>query len=201
MGVELIRLKLNEREGDVRAVVGHALKVAEQIVEHKALRERAVSLLQAFNVIELHRVDQYVDPLLERFDAIGSVHVLLHKAGDGDVQNAAQRGGQYRKFAAGLTGKDDLLLMPLAGGLGDVHGVVADTLEVGKRVQVFGDSLVLFTVELVGAKLYQIGTELVLVEVDHVLGLFHLASPVFGELVQELQGEQQIVPGARPPPP
>ena len=54
MRIKAVRLKLNESNGDVRAVVGNSLEICQQIVEHKAVVERAYALLQAVDVVQLH---------------------------------------------------------------------------------------------------------------------------------------------------
>ena len=48
--VERLGLELDHGDGDVRAVVGHTLAVGEQVVEGKAVVERALAGLQAVDV-------------------------------------------------------------------------------------------------------------------------------------------------------
>ena len=145
-------------------------------------------------MVELHLVAEDVDPLLQRFHAIGHGQILAGEGVHRELKDLAQRPGQYLELPQRPGGKDDLLLMDLPRGLRDVHGVVADPLEVGEGVQVGGDALVLLFVELVGVELDKIGAELVLVEIDQVLGHLHFAELRLAVFVQKRQRAQQVLP-------
>ena len=87
--VERLGLELDHSDGDVRAVVGHTLTVGEQVVEGKAVVERALTGLQAVDVVQLHFVAEVIDQLLERLDAVGGVDVVVEEGGDRQLENAA----------------------------------------------------------------------------------------------------------------
>ena len=88
--VEAARARLDERDGDVRAVVGHALVVRQQVVEHEAVLDRALAALQALDVRRLGGGDQAVDDLLQRLDVARHFEVVLAEGVDGQLQNFRQ---------------------------------------------------------------------------------------------------------------
>ena len=88
MRVERLGLELDHGDGDVRAVVGYTLTVGEQVVEGKAVVERALTGLQTVDVVQLHFVAEVIDQLLERLDAVGGVDVVVEEGGDRQLENA-----------------------------------------------------------------------------------------------------------------
>ena len=60
VGVKRAVFGFDYRNGDIRAMVGNALVVGEQIVKHEAELYRAVALLQAVDVIILYMGDYSV---------------------------------------------------------------------------------------------------------------------------------------------
>ena len=79
MRIKAVRLKLNESNGDVRAVVGNSLEICQQIVEYKAVVERAYALLQAVDVVQLHLVAEVIYKLLKRLDAVSAFQIVCDK--------------------------------------------------------------------------------------------------------------------------
>ena len=65
MGIEGVGLQLDEGQGDVRAVVGYALKVGEQVIENEALIQGTHTSLKAVDVVAFHFVAQGVHDLLQ----------------------------------------------------------------------------------------------------------------------------------------
>ena len=51
MGIEGVGLQLDEGQGDVRAVIGYALKVGEQVIENEALVQGTHTSLKAVDVV------------------------------------------------------------------------------------------------------------------------------------------------------
>ena len=90
MRIKAVRLKLNESNGYVRAVVGNSLEICQQIVEHKAVVERAYALLQAVDVVQLHLVAQVIYKLLKRLDAVCGLKVVAHEGVDGDGNTCSE---------------------------------------------------------------------------------------------------------------
>ena len=67
--VKRIGFQLDQSDRDVGAVIRNTLVVGQKIIEYKALPQRAESLLQAVDMVELHFVAEIVDQLFERLDA------------------------------------------------------------------------------------------------------------------------------------
>ena len=122
-------------DGDVRAVVGHALVVRQQVVEHEAVLDRALAALQALDVRRLGGGDQAVDDLLQRLDVARHFEVVLAEGIDGQLQNLRQCVCQVLQLRSGILGEDDVLVVDLLSRLAQVDGVVAQTLEIADGVQ------------------------------------------------------------------
>ena len=135
MRVEAACTRLDERDGDVRAVVGHTLVVRQQVVEHEAVLDRALAALQALDVRRLGGGDQAVDDLLQRLNVARHFEVVLAEGIDGQLQNLRQCVCQVLQLRSGILGEDDVLVVDLLGRLAQVDGVVAQTLEVADGVQ------------------------------------------------------------------
>ena len=50
--------------------------------------ERALTGLQAVDVVQLHLVAEVIDQLLERLDVVGGVDVVVEEGGDRQIKNA-----------------------------------------------------------------------------------------------------------------
>ena len=62
---------LHHRDRDVRAAVGDALKVDEQVKEDSAGVDVAFAAPEAFQVVFLHRVAEVVDDFFNRLNGTG----------------------------------------------------------------------------------------------------------------------------------
>ena len=133
--VEAARARLDKGDGDVRAVVGHALVVRQQVVEHEAVLDRALAALQALDVRRLGGGDQAVDDLLQRLNVARHFEVVLAEGIDGQLQNLRQCVCQVLQLRSGILGEDDVLVVDLLSRLAQVDGMVAQTLEVADGVQ------------------------------------------------------------------
>lgn len=84
-------------------------------------------------------LNQLVDGLLQGFHPAGGLHVRCLEAADGQVQDVIQRGEQHLQLFPGAVREPELLVVELLGGLLDVHGMVADPLEVPDGVEQAGN--------------------------------------------------------------
>ncbi len=192
VGVEGVGLQLDDGHGDVGAVVGHALVVGQQVVEHEALAQGTRAGLETVHVVGLHLVAQTVDDLLQRLDPGGTLHIVVHKGGDGQGQHLPHGALHDLQLAPGLGGEHQILVVDLVGGLGDVHRVVGDTLEVGDGVEELADLLALGLGQGFAGDLHQVRAQLVLVAVDDGLRLVHLAEILFREFAPQGHSQHQV---------
>ena len=196
VGVEGVGLQLDDGHGDVGAVVGHALVVGQQVVEHEALVQRTGTGLQAVHMVGLHLVAQAVDDLLQRLHSGGLLHIVGHEGGDGDGQDLPQGGLHDLQLAAGGGGEHHLLVVDLLGRFGDVQRVVGDTLEVRNGVEELADLLALCAGQGAAGDLHEIGAQLVLVAVDQGLRLRHGLEALVRIVGAQGHGVQQVAGGA-----
>ena len=169
-------------------MVGHALKICEQVIEHKADGQRTRPGLQALDMAELELVAQHVDMLLQRLYPVGLLQILFDEGVDGQRQDLVDRAEQHVHLMLAVCGKADLLFKLLARHLADVHGVVADALKVAEGVEVLGHALVLLVIELRAVELHEVSADLVLIAVDEILVLLDLLCARLGELMEQEHG-------------
>ena len=177
MGVELIGGDLDHRNGNVRAVVGDALIVGQQIVQHKAVLDRAGTGLQAGDVAALDLAHKAVHDLLQRLDLFGGVGVALLEGIDRAVHDVLHGGLKHAQVAEGLVTEFDRLVADLLGRLDQVDGMVGDALKIADRVQQRVDGAVVVHREMLGAQLDKVGAQHVLIVVHGVL----LADDLIGD--------------------
>ena len=192
MGIEGIGFQLDDGHGHIGAVVGHALVVGQQVVEHKALIQRAGAGLQPIHMVGLHLVAQAVDDLLQRLHPRGALGIVVHEGADGDVQNLLHGGLHHVQLVAGLRRELQVLVVYLLGRLGDVQRVVGDTLEIGDGMQELADLLALRLGQRLAGDLHQIGAQLILVAVDDGFRLRHLPEILVGKPAAQGHSHQQI---------
>ena len=135
MGIKLIGGDLDHRNGNVRAVVGDALIVGQQIVQHKAVLDRAGTGLQAGDVAALDLAHKTVHDLLQRLDLFGGVGVALLEGIDRAVHDVLHSGLKHAQVAKGLVTEFDRLVADLLSRLDQVDGMVGDALKIADRVQ------------------------------------------------------------------
>ena len=92
-------------------------------------------------------------------------------------------------------GEDDALLLDLLGALGDVHGVVADALQIPDGVEVLGHRFCSAGGELLAGELDEVAAQLVLVLVDDVLPVEDELELLLLVVVDEVVGVLQVGPG------
>ena len=77
VGIEVAFFTLDNRNGNVGAVVGNALEVCEKIGKHKAVLDGAFAVLETDRMLETDIVLEIVDNLLERFDVHGKGNIVF----------------------------------------------------------------------------------------------------------------------------
>ena len=196
VGIEGVGLQLYDGHGDVGAVVGHALVVGQEVVEHKALVQGTGTGLETVHMVGLHLIAQTVDDLLQRLHAGGLLDVVGHEGGNGDGQDLPQGRLHDLQLPQGGGGEHHVLVVYLLGRFRDVQGMVGDALEVGNGVEELADLLALGAGEGAAGDLHEIGAQLVLVAVDKGLRLADSMEALFGEIGAQRHGVQQVAGGA-----
>ena len=68
MQIDALVLHVEQTARDVRAVVGHAFQICQQIGQYEACGQRAFAALETGDVIRAQLVLQLVDDLLQRLE-------------------------------------------------------------------------------------------------------------------------------------
>ena len=191
MGTERIPGKLDHRDGDVGAVIRDALTVRDDVVEHKALLDRADPLLKTLYVVELHLVAEFIHYLFQRLDTAGEGKIFLAEGRHRHADNLTDRGKEHIQLSMRVGGKGKPLFMQLPGALGQVQSVVGNTLKVGKRVEILAHFLVLLDRHLTPGDPDQIGAERIFIRVAVIFQLFHLRKALFAVVKDEGQGGEK----------
>ena len=169
--VERVGFQLDHGDGDVRAVVGHALVVGQQVVEEEAVEQRTVALLEAVDMVELQLVAEIVDQLLQRLYAgrqgrslrMKALTVIWTISASADSSTASSRTASSEKT---------MLFSRISFAVSrNIERVVRNALEIGDRVQEFRGVLVLFRAKLLPGQLDKVAAEAVFVAVDDLLHL------------------------------
>ena len=195
MRVKSASLHLDDRHGDVAAVVGDALVVVENVGEDEAHLDRTAAALQARDVVCLDRAGELVDDLLKRFYTEGVLDVVLGVALGGHREDLVDGVGEHAEFLGCLSGEAQALLADLLGGLVEVDGVVAQALEVADGVEHFRDDSSVVVGDGLRGKVDEVAAELVLVHVElifHAKDLGHARIRVF---VEEAHGVVEVLAG------
>lgn len=70
--IQIVLRRVDDAPGDVRAVVGRALQIRQQVRPDKARLDAAISLLHPQDVTRAHLLLEGVDDLLQRLDMCGA---------------------------------------------------------------------------------------------------------------------------------
>ena len=178
-------MDLDQADGHIGAVVGHALEVREQVIEDKSRLKRAVPGLEPIHMAQLHLITQDVYPLLQRLHAVSPVYVLVNECRDRQLKYLVHRSAEDEQFALTLRRKAYLLFVYLMRRLADIHRMVADSLEVAERVQVLCGALAVTAAQLSSRQLHQICAELILVAVDRRFQILDQLESLVGIAVQQ----------------
>ena len=82
-------------------------------------------------MVHLHFIAEIIDDLFQRFDLFGAVNILGDKRAGGQLHDVEDRARDHIHFVIGFAGKDDILVFLFLRVLGNIPGVVRDTLIVG----------------------------------------------------------------------
>ena len=176
-------------------MVGHALKVRQQVIEDKALVQSAYALLQPINVMTLHFVTQGIYDLLQRLHPAGILHIAGDEGIHRQVQNFSDGLLQHSQFVLCLLGENDILFVDLLSTLGDVQRMVADTFKIGNGVQIFGNLFALPCIQRLNCDLHKVGAQLILKTVDGILLLLNVLKSFVAVGADKLQCIHQIAAG------
>ena len=187
MGVKGVLFQLDHRHRDVAAVVADALEIRDQVVEHKAVLQRADALLQAVDMAVLHLVAQIVDQLLQRLDHAGALQVPIRQRADGEVQHLPDSPLHDVQLVDGVGAELDGLVVDLLRVLRDVRRMVRNPFKVRDRVQELVQILVLPLGQLDRADLDKIAADPVLIVVDGLLQLLNLPEALLAVFMQQAQ--------------
>ena len=130
VGIELRAVGLNHGDGHVGAVGCDTLQVGQQIVEREALLEFTFALSKTGNVTVLQLVTEHTDELAQRLYLFRHLQRVGTEGVYRQVCDFPDRSAQYADFILGRFGEADLLLCQLQGHLGNIDGVVAQTLKI-----------------------------------------------------------------------
>ena len=102
VGVHAVVAYLNEVHRDIRAVIGYALEVRQQILQDEAQLYRALSVAQTLDMAGLKVAAELVDHVLKRLNVLCEIHVIVYKRVYRHVQYFAHRVDDDRKFPESL---------------------------------------------------------------------------------------------------
>ena len=196
VGIVVIALAGAHQTGrHVGAVVGDALHIVQHIQEHHAGINGADAILQALDVAVAELLHQNVDDLFQRLHLTGQRDVIVLKGIVGAGQDLLQRGIQQLQFVLGNVAEGGLFLVELHSLFLNVHGVVADALELGDKVQQLGHGVALVVAQLLVSHLDEVVGDLHLHPVDEVLPHIDGAHHVLIHLEQQGSGEADVAGG------
>lgn len=193
--VKSASLHLDDRHGDVAAVVGDTLVVVEDVGEDEAHLDRAAAALQARDVVCLDRAGELVDDLLERFHAEGVLEVVLGVALGGHREDLVDGVREHAKFLGRLSGEAQTLLADLLGSLVEVDRVVAQALEVADGVEHFRDDAAVVIGDGHGGKVHEVAAELVLVHIEFIFHAKDLGHAGFRVIVEKAHRVVEVLAG------
>ena len=173
MGRKAVVRQLDHRHRHVRAVITHALEGCEQIVEHEALLDRALALLEPFDVAALHLVAELVDQLLQGLDLHGKGQIVFDERLHRQTHDLPDRHADNGQLLLRFLREGDLLFVQLLRALGNVHRVIGDALKIRDGVQIFRHILILLLGELPSGQFYKVGAQRILVAVAVGFQLLH----------------------------
>ena len=138
MGLEAVVLYLDQCNGDIGAMVGYALVVAQKIVEHKSKLDRAGAGLKSGDMAHLDLSNDIVDDLLKRLDLACKSQIVVLKRLSGNVQYLGNRGGGNGNLPVCRLGEADVLVVHLLCDTQQVYRVVAETFKLADGMEYLG---------------------------------------------------------------
>ena len=196
VGIVVIALAGAHQTGrHVGAVVGDALHIVQHIQEHHAGINGADAILQALDVAVAELLHQNVDDLFQRLHLTGQRDVIVLKGIVGTGQDLLQRGIQQFQLVLGNVAEGGFFLVELHSLFLNVHGVVADALELGDKVQQLGHGMALVISQLLIGHLNKVIGDGHLHAVDEVLPHLDGAHGVLVHLQQQRRSQIDVAGG------
>ena len=124
-------------------MVGDTLGVVQHIKEHHAGVDGADAVLQAADVLVAQALHHHINDLLQRLYLCSLLDIIIFKGIVRQRQNALQSIVQQLQFLFGALAEAGFLIVQLLGLFHDVHGIVANALELGDKVQQLGHCVAL----------------------------------------------------------
>ena len=193
MGVKGVDFQLQHRDCDVRAVVADPLQTGQQVVQNKTLPDRAAALLKALHMVELDLIAELINQLLQRLNTAGQVQIIFHKGANRKAGNLAGRAAKDLQLMLRFVGKADVLLMNLGSAFCDIQGKVRNPLKIAQRMQILGQIVILFPIQLLTGDADQIRAQTVLIVIAVILFLFDVRETFLGVMLEQLAGGEQRV--------
>ena len=181
---------------NVGAVVGDTLGVVQHIQEHHAGVDGANAVLQAEDVLVAQTLHHHINDLLQRLHLCCLLDIIVFKGLVRQNQNAFQSGIQQLQFLFGALAEAGFLVVQFLGLFHDVHGIVADTLELGDKVQQLGHRVALVVAQLLIGQFDQVVGDLHLHAVDQVLAYLNGAHGLLVHFQKQRRGQTHVAGGA-----
>ena len=176
-------------------MVGDTLGVVQHIQEHHAGVDGADAVLQAADVLVAQALHHHINDLLQRLHLCSLLGIIVFKGLVRQSQNTLQCGVQQLQFLFGALAEAGLLVVQLLGLFHDVHGIVANALELGDKVQQLGHRVALVVAQLLIGQLDQIVGDLHLHAVDQVLAHLNGAHGLLVHLQKQRRGQTHVASG------
>ena len=181
---------------DVGAVVGDTLSVVQHIKEYHAGVDGADAVLQAADVLVAQAFHHHINDLLQRLHLCSLLGIVVFKSLVRQSQNALQCVVQQLQLLFGALAEAGFLVVQLLGLFHDVHGIVADTLELGDKIQQLGHCVALVIAQLLIGQLDQIVGDFHLHAVDQVLAHLDGAHGLLVHFQQQRRGQTHVAGSA-----
>ena len=137
----------------------------------------------------------YINDLLQRLHLCSLLDIIVFKGLVRQNQNALQCGIQQLQLLFGALAEAGFLVVQFLGLFHDVHGIVADALELGDKVQQLGHCVALVIAQLLIGQFDQVVGDLHLHTVDQVLAHLDGAHGLLVHLQKQRRGQTHIAGG------
>ena len=181
---------------DVGAVVGDTLSVVQHIKEHHAGVDGADAVLQAADVLVAQAFHHHINDLLQRLHLCSLLGIIVFKSLVRQSQNALQCVVQQLQLLFGALAEAGFLVVQFLGLFHNVHGIVADTLELGDKIQQLGHCVALVIAQLLIGQLDQIVGDFHLHAVNQVLAHLDGAHGLLVHFQQQRRGQTHVAGSA-----
>ena len=169
--IDTLVLHVEQTARDVRAVVGHAFQICQQIGQHEACGQRAFAALETGDVIRTQLVLQLVDDLLQRLDLPRKRQIVLQERPACEINDLAH-GVQHRlKFFFCRVRERNALFLQLFRRFDNIDGVVCNALKIADQMQQLRRFHAVLLAHRLRGQMYEEGSQRVLIAVGIVLPL------------------------------